>query len=149
MCRKSWLKSWLKSARNKHGYFNVPVPLCRKSTEPKPIFFGKWPRLININFQSQFSAQWNIPLTLACKMLSLFSLTAATVALISLISVFIALWSKLTQAAECYSAHARPYSMANEADWLQSPAYRFFILLMLFISFPFTNFSTSVVSQSS
>jgi len=31
------------------------VPLCRKSAQPKPIFFRKSPQLIN-NFQSQFSA---------------------------------------------------------------------------------------------
>ena len=36
LCRKSWLTSWLKSARNKHGYFNVtgstmPIFTARRS----------------------------------------------------------------------------------------------------------------------
>jgi len=34
---------------DEHGYFNVTgSTICRKSAEPKPIFFGKWVELMNI-----------------------------------------------------------------------------------------------------
>jgi len=66
LCRKSWLKSWLKSAENEHGYFSVTGSTVQKVDRAQADFFGNWPRLISINFQSRFSAQWNTLLTSSC-----------------------------------------------------------------------------------
>jgi len=38
----------------------------QKIGRAQDVFFGKWPRLININFQSRFSAQWNTASTPHC-----------------------------------------------------------------------------------